>query len=87
MYEYNRINVAQKVLPTFPAPLFMSSKSILPTRPSATKRGINLEKEEKFLHRKLQMRKTKSYVSNHMREQMQEVNAAITSYRCSVHEN
>jgi hypothetical protein len=44
-----------------PVPLFMSSKSILSIRLSATKRDINLDKAEKFLHRKLQMGKTKSY--------------------------
>jgi hypothetical protein len=65
----------------------MSSKSVLSIRPSATKRGISSNKAEKFLHRKLQMGKTKSYVSNHTREQMQEINAAIVSYRCSVHQN
>ena len=47
-HDCNSVNVAQQFLPTVPAPLFMSSKSILSIRPSATKRGIKLRQSGKI---------------------------------------
>ena len=59
--DCNSVNVAQQFLPTIPAPSSCQASQYSPLDLRQQNEALNLDKAEKFLHRKLQMGKTKSY--------------------------
>lgn len=60
-YNCKSVNVAQQFLLTIPAPSSCQASQYSPLVLRQQNEALNLDKAEKFLYRKLQMGKTKSY--------------------------
>lgn len=60
-HDFKSVTVSQQFLPTIPAPSSCQASQYSPLDLRQQNEALNLDKAEKFLHRKLQMGKTKSY--------------------------